>query len=220
MNYEKLRHRIMETYKVAKSRNWFLKSELTIGQKATAEEITQLENSIGKSLPSQLKELLTQFSKSINLYYQIEEDIPEEFGQIFSGELWFNLALIEKFSKDFPDWIKASLDETLNDPEAIKITKKIKDNKTVFLEVSTGDYIAIDDITNEVIYFDHEGDSMHGKQLGKDLNSFLEQWSIMGFFGIEGWQFEEMYDFEKNQLKELNDNKVINWINWLNIEAS
>ena len=61
---------------------------------------------------------------------------------------------------------------------------------------------------------------MHGKSLAKDLNTFLEQWSNMGFIGPEGWQFEEMYDFKQNKLKSLNDNKLVNWINWLNKKAS
>ena len=220
MDYEKLRHRINETYMIAKSRNWFVKSELEIGPRAAMDEIDQVEKSIGKKLPTQLLDLLTKLSKSVNLYYQIEEEIPIEFGQIFSGELWFNLRLIEKFNKDFPDWIEASLDESSNNQESIEITKRIKDNKTIFLQVATGDLIAIDDATNEVVYFDHEGDRMHGRSLGKDLNTFLDQWSIMGFFGTEGWQFEEMYDFENGQLKNLNDYKVINWIKWLNNKAS
>jgi hypothetical protein len=216
MNYDNLRKNIIATYRISKSRNWFIKSDLEMDVAATIDEVIKLENSIGKKLPSQLKDLLTNLSKSVNLYYQIEsEEIPSEFGQIFSGEFWYNLKLIENLNKDFKDWISASLDESVNDIESIEITKRIKDNKTVFLAVSTGDLIAIDDETNEVIYFDHEGDSMHGKTLAKDLNTFLVQWSQMGFFGTEGWQFEEIYDFENERLKSINDTKVINWIKWL-----
>jgi len=220
MNYEKLRHRINKTYNIAKSRNWFIRSELEISLQATSEEINRLEKVINKQLPTQLVELLTNFSKSTNLFYQIEEEIPTRFGQIFAGEFFFNLKLIERLNKDFPYWIEASLDEIANDKEPIAITKAIKDNKTVIFEVANGDLIAIDDLTNEIVYFDHEGDTMHGKILGKDLNTFLDQWSQMGFFGIEGWQFEEMYDFENNQLKKLSDKKVIDWINWLNLKAT
>lgn len=220
MNFEQLRQNIIKTNEIAKSRNWFVKTELEIGSTATPSEIAILENSLGKRLPNQLSELLTKMSKSVNLYYQIEEDIPAEFGQIFSGEFWYNIKSIEKLNKDYPEWIEASLDETFNDIESINITKRIKDRKTVLFEVSTGDFIAVDDETNEVIYFDHEGDSMHGKSLSQDLNTFLDQWSNMGFFGTEGWQFEEMYDFEQNKLKSINDDKVANWINWLNREAS
>ncbi len=220
MNYDKLRENIITTYQIAKSRNWFIDSVLKIDIPATIEEINKLENSIGKKLPNQMRDLLTNMSKSVNLYYQIEEEIPKEFGQIFSGDFFYNLKLIKNLNKQFNEWILASLDESLNDIESIEITKRIKDNKTVFLRVSTGDLIAVDDETNEVIYFDHEGDTMHGKILAKDLNTFLEQWSQMGFFGTEGWQFKSMYDFENDKLKSSNDEKVIRWINWLNMTTS
>jgi hypothetical protein len=220
MNYEKLRDRIKKTYNIAKSRNWFIRSELEILGQATSEEINRLEKEINKQLPTQFVQLLVNFSKSTNLFYQIEEEIPSQFGQIFAGEFYFNLELIERLNKNFPDWIEASLDERANDEESIEITKAIKDHKTVLFEVATGDLIAIDDLTNEIVYFDHEGDTMHGKTLGKDLNTFLDQWSQMGFIGTEGWQFEELYDFENNQLKKINDKKVIDWINWLNLKAS
>ena len=215
MDYDKLKEKINEIYQISKSRNWYVHNSLQIERSATVKELNELENAIGKKLPSQLKNLLTNLSKSINLFYQIEEEIPKEFGQIYSGEFDYNLQLIKNLNQDFSEWIDASLDEFSNDIESIEITKKIKENKTAFLSVSTGDIIAIDDITNEVIYFDHEGDSMHGKKLGKDLNAFLEQWSEMGFFGIEGWQFEEMYDFTNNKFRTKSDIKVNNWINWL-----
>jgi len=216
MNYDSLRESIIMTHQIAKSRNWYIKFDSIIGDKANEEEIENLELSIGKKLPSQLRDLLMKMSKSVNLYYQIEEDIPSEFGQIFSGGIWFDLDLIENSTKELPEWFEASLDEEINDIESIKITRKLSKRKSVLFDVGNGDLIVIDDETNEVIYLGHEGDTMHGKSLGKDLNSFLDQWSKMGFFGIEGWQLEEMYDFEKNKLKDINDKKVSSWINWLN----
>ena len=220
MNYDTLRENIIKIDQIAKSRNWSTQSDVFIDAIATDKEITDLENSIRKKIPIQLKDLLTQLSKSVQLFYEIEEEVSSEFSKISSGEFYFDLELLEQLNKEYPDWIAASLDEDANDIESIEITKRVKDHKTVILEVSTGDLIVMDDQSNEVLFLDHEGGAMHGKSLAKDLNTFLEQWSLMGFFGTEDWQFEEMYDFEKNSLKSLNDDKVIRWINWLNNKIS
>jgi len=216
MNYHLLKNNLHAIYNIAQSRNWHLEEKLEIEMPIDESIIHTLEEEIGKSIPLQLKELLTEFSAGVYLYYQIEEEKPNAFQKIFSGDFRYDLDALIRLNNYFPYWMEAALDEESHAPEVVAITRSIKDNKTAFMEVNTGDFIAIDDFTNEVIFFDHEGGPMHGKILGKDLNDFLTRWSIMGFFGIEDWQFEVMYNFEANQLRPLDDELVVGWIQWLN----
>ena len=216
MNYTILKQSIESITQITKSRNWDLNEEVVVQPAATQDEIEQLEKGLGKQLPSQLKELLTQFSKGVNLFYTIEEDTPEEFSDISSGEFYYDLESILEINEDYDGWVEASVDEEANDLEAVEITKKIKDNKTVLFSVANGDLIVMDDLTQEVLYFDHEGDTMHGKTLEKSLKEFLIKLSKIGFIGKEGWQFEVLYNFESNRLMDVEEAKVQRWIEWLN----
>lgn len=75
------------------------------------------------------------------------------------------------------------------------------------MDVPNGDIIAVGNNPSEVIYFSHEGDTMHGKILGNNLWNFLEFYSRVGFAGSEDWQLEPFFDFEKN-IMMTNSDKV------------
>src|SRR5690606_5616497 len=99
---------------------------------------------------------------------------------------------------NFQEWIKASIDPEYNDREAIEITEKLWQDKLPLMDVPNGDIIAIGNNPSEIIYFSHEGDTMHGKILGNNLWNFLDFYSRIGFAGSEDWQLEPFYDFDKN----------------------
>lgn len=66
------------------------------------------------------------------------------------------------------------------------------------MDVPNGDIIVIGNNPSEIIYFSHEGDTMHGKILGDNLWDFLDFYSRIGFAGSEDWQLEPFFDFDKN----------------------
>ena len=212
--FEKIKTRVLTIESIVKKRNWVLRQKPIIEPPALPTEVNILEEKLKKRLPTEFKELLLHFSRQLEFNYQFEEEIPLEFAELFSGEIYWNTkTLIEQFD-DFNGWIEASLDPITNDEESIEITKKFASGNTPLMSVPNGDLIVIDDQSNEVYYLDHEGDTMHGKRLGKSLFEFLDKWSQFGFIGTEGWQLEEFYDFENNSLIDIDSPKAQRWINW------
>ena len=110
--------------------------------------------------------------------------------------------------------MKASLDPKFNDTESIQITEKLWQNKLPLIDVPNGDIIVVGDSPSEVIYFSHEGDTMHGKILGQNLWQFLDFYSRIGFAGSEDWQLEPFFDYDKN-IMVTEGEKVDRFINLL-----
>lgn len=215
--YQQIKHKIKWITEIAKRRKWDVIQELVIERPATKSEIEEVEKEIGFRLPSDYKRLLFEFSRRVAFSYQFEEQVSEEFIEIFSVELSWDIDQIKEQYDDYLGWVEAWLDPENavdSDEEFLKNQEVIVKNKMPFMEVANGDLIVIGE--PEVIYFDHEGDTMHGKRLGKNLFDFLDRWSQIGFIGSEGWQIEQLYDFEKNEIMPLNNPKVQRWLDWLN----
>jgi hypothetical protein len=113
--------------------------------------------------------------------------------------------------------LETSLDPRGNDLKSIEITNSTGVNKTPLMRVPNGDFIVIDNDTNEVFYLDHEGDVMHGKRLGKTLFEFMDKWTQVGLIGSEGWQFEALYNFDENDIMEMDNVKVQKWKEWVGL---
>ncbi|OJW74714.1 SMI1/KNR4 family protein [Spirosoma sp. 48-14] len=195
--YKQVINKIDWLMEIAKRKNWTITLKPFIDRPATLTEIDSIEKQIGKTIPDDLRKLFL-FSRHLEFSYQFDETLSEEFRQNFSGDIYWNLnSLAEQYS-NFQEWIKASIDPEYNDREAIEITEKQWRDKLPFMDVPNGDVIAIGNNPSEIIYFSHEGDSMHGKILGDNLWSFLDFYSRIGFAGSEDWQLEPFFDFEKN----------------------
>lgn len=213
--YQNIKIRLSEIEILAKKKNWDIIETLKIEEPASKNEILEIEKKIRKKLPCEYKEILMNFSKKVSLSYHLDIEAPEEFKEVFSGEIFWDINKIIDLTKLYTEWIEASIDPEYNDKQAIIITKKYGLNSTPFMSVPNGDLIIINDITNEVFYLDHEGGEMHGKRLGKSFFNFLDIWTQIGIIGSEGWQFEAIYDFENNKLLPIDNEKVQRWIDWL-----
>lgn len=184
---------------IAKRKNWTITLKPFIDRPATVAEIDSVEKQIGKTIPDALRKLFL-FSRHLEFRYQFNETLSEEFRQNFSGDIYWNLNSLAEQYNNFKEWIKASIDSEYNDSEAIEITEKIWQDKLPLMDVPNGDIIAIGNNPSEIIYFSHEGDTMHGKILGDNLWNFLDFYSRIGFAGSEHWQLEPFYDFDKNSM--------------------
>ncbi len=66
--------------------------ELKIGKTATEVEVLTVENKLGFPLPKDFRQVLTDFSSSIDFSWFLPEiELPTEFREIFSGECSWNL---------------------------------------------------------------------------------------------------------------------------------
>ncbi|MGL4596270.1 MAG: SMI1/KNR4 family protein [Bacteroidia bacterium] len=184
---------------IAKRKNWKITLKPFIDKPATLAEIEAVEKQIGKSIPNDLKELFL-LSAHVEFSYQFDETLSEEFRQNFSGDIYWNLHNLVEQYHFFQEFMKASLDIELNDREAVAITEKVWQDKWPLIDVPNGDVIAVGCNPSEVVYFSHEGDTMHGKILGTNLWNFLDFYSRIGFAGSEDWQLEPFFDFEKDSM--------------------
>lgn len=211
--YEQVLDKINWISKIAIRKNWEITRPLHIDRPATMEEIQVVEKHIGQTIPSDLKELFT-FAKHLSFGYQFDETLSQEFRQNFSGEIYWNLNTLSERYDNFKEWVKASLDLKFNDTDSIEITEKLWQNKLPLIDVPNGDIIVVGNSPSEVLYFSHEGDTMHGKMLGENLWQFLDFYSRIGFAGSEDWQLEPFFDHDKN-IMVTEGEKVDRFINLL-----
>jgi cell wall assembly regulator SMI1 len=195
--YEQILGRIDWISKIAIRKNWIITRPLFIDRPATMDEIQVVESHIGQTIPSDLKELFS-FARHLCFSYKFDETLSQEFRQNFSGEIYWNLNTLSEQYNYFKEWVKASLDPDFNDTDSIEITEKLWQNKLPLIDVPNGDVIVVGNSPSEVIYFSHEGDTMHGKMLGENLWQFLDFYSRIGFAGSEDWQLEPFFDYNKN----------------------
>ncbi|MCE7995239.1 MAG: SMI1/KNR4 family protein [Roseivirga sp.] len=212
--FDQLVRKVNDLKKIIKKRHWNLKKDLILEGPATDKEINQMEKLLGIDIPQDYKTLF-RFSKRAEFSYQFEEDLPEEFSDIFSGEIYWNLSTLPEQMENFKGWIEASTDPDYNDPEAIEITSRLSPNKIPLLEVYNGDVIVIGNEPSEVIYLSHDGDDCHGMKLGDNLWQFLEFHSRIGFAGSEGWQLTPFYNFESGRI-ETHGEVAGRFTDWLN----
>ncbi len=211
--YEQVLDKINWISKIAIRKNWEISRPLQVDSPATMEDILFVENQIGQAIPSDLKKLFT-FAKHLSFSYQFDETLSQEFRQNFSGEIYWNLDTLAEQYANFKEWVKASLDPTFNDSDSIEITEKLWQNKIPLIDVPNGDIIVVGDSPSEVLYFSHEGDTMHGKMLGDNLWQFLDFYSRIGFAGSEDWQLEPFFDYDNN-IMVTEGEKVDRFINLL-----
>ncbi len=202
--YKQVLNKIDWLLEIAKRKNWAIRLKPFIDRPATIAEINTVEKQIGKTIPNDLRKLFL-FSMHVEFRYQFDETLSEEFRQNFSGDIYWNLNSLTEQHNNFQEWIKASIDPKYNDSEAIAITEKLWRDKLPLINVPNGDIIAIGNNPSEVIYFSHEGDTMHGKTLGDNLWSFLDFYSRIGFAGSEDWQLQPFFDCDKNFMVTLGD---------------
>ncbi len=198
--YAQVVDRIEELVGICKRKKWSITQKPIIKRPASIRLIEKIENQIGQSIPEDLKKLF-QFSRNVEFSYQFDETLSEEFGNNFSGELYWNLEKLPNQVTEYKQWVKASLDPNYNDPIPIEVTRNICSDKIPLLNVPNGDVIVVGKTPSEIVYLSHEGDVMHGKRLGDDLWSFLDFHSRIGFAGSEDWQLEPFFDFEKDEMK-------------------
>jgi hypothetical protein len=94
-------------------------------------------------------------------------------------ELW-NARDLPRFKEDIDDVLRLHCPDPASDGEWCRVWR----NKTPFMEVGNGDYIAFDvsqgDEHCPVIYLDHEGDEFGGSRLGLNFIDFITRWSNLG----------------------------------------
>lgn len=162
--------------------------KLIIGKPATTEEIEVAEQTLGRTLPTQLREFLLHFSKNCSFSAHLPNDfkLPADLDEIFCAEFVISLDEIISAEKSRKDWASDCFSDTEDEYD------KVWHNKCGFMTVANGDVIAFDTETDSdnppVVYLSHDDGEGHGYVLGKDFDTYFRNLLLVGACGNEDWQ--------------------------------
>jgi len=200
LTYERLIARIPEVFELAKAEGWDVLAEPVIEAPASAEEVVSVEKELNVELPEDYKFLFTQCSRHVEFSYQFDRELPDEFSELFRGEIRWSLDTFIDQYVDYNGWVEAWLGSGFDESEELERERSIVENKVPFMRVPNGDLIVIGYSPSEVVYLSHEYDNFHGKRLGNSLFEFLDYHTRVAFTGDEDWQFEPFLRFDGNRV--------------------
>ena len=82
--------------------------ELIVREPATEAEVLAVEQKLSVSLPASFRKVLTQFSSSVDFYWQLPEEfkLPHELREVFSGECRWSLSRLVDIEEGCQMWLK------------------------------------------------------------------------------------------------------------------
>jgi hypothetical protein len=178
-------------------------NELTIGKRASLEEVLKVENNLGYKLPECFRQVLLEFSSKVDFYWSLEDtiELPNELEDIFDGNCNWNINNICEIIEEKNDWVKNCFSNEHNEYD------RVWHNKLAFLEVGNGDYIAFDlknyPSKTPVVYLSHDDGEGHGYILGDNFIDFMDRWTKLGCPGTE---CDQMVPFVKSKLSGIDPN--------------
>jgi hypothetical protein len=172
--------------------------ELEKSEPSSELEIKNKESNLGVNIPSEFKKILMD-SKQLYFRWSLPDEaiLPQEFREIFSGEIGWSI-----------DWLEYwGVDST--EDYAINLKGKL-----TFFQVGNGDYLAFDlsmnnDRNPPVVYWDHETDNVI--PIAPSYMEYLIKMTELSCIGAEIWQYES---FISPQGIETKSDKAERWKKW------
>lgn len=135
--------------------------ELVFEPPATIEQVIEVEDKLGYSIPQDFRNVLLRTSAHCEFRWFLPNDfrLPDEFRQLFSGELHWGITFILDFNYGKDEWVKNVF------PSPVDAYDQVWHHKFVFQEVGNGDYLSIDlnpDSYGKIIYLSHDDGEGHG----------------------------------------------------------
>ena len=177
---------------------------IQIGEKATFQEIEEKEKELGCKLPASYRDVVQNFAKSLYFHYSFSDNtvLPDEFGEIFSGEIWWDFSNLEDLNE-----LADNLAENENDYSCT-----LRD-KLQFSRASNGDIYAFDMAVKgeekPVVYWEHETDTV--TYIADSFIVYLEKITQLNCIGSEIWQIQ--YFLNERGL-DVSSPKTKRWREW------
>ena len=187
-----------------------------IAPPATELEILAVEARLGMRIPTAFRTVLGQFSAEVSVRWQLptDERPPEPLLGIFSGGCDWSLSDLPLFESQRRSWV----DEVFSDPS--NAYDRVWHGKLAFDAVPNGDLIALDlgeVASGAVTYLSHDDGGGHGYRLGLDFVQFIDNWTLLGCPGPEGWQMLPFIESPTSGLDAYGANARL-WRNWFGID--
>lgn len=157
---------------------------LTIEDPATEAELAEIEKSLGRPLPVQLRQFASTVSRRIAFRWNLPEGfkLPQPLREIFAGGLDYDVSKIPAHEKGRANWQAECF------PNADDRYDVVWHNKLGFHHVPNGDYLAFD-ADGRVIYLSHDDGQGHGYVMASSFPDLLTRWIPLGSPGPEDWQW-------------------------------
>lgn len=188
-----------------------IKNEILVP--ATEQEVRDIENQLGRLIPTDFRDVLLNVSKAVSYYWQCKDttEFKGNLNKIFSGSLHWDLDELIALQAEYQHQLKHIFNNFDDEYD------RIWHNKFVFDRVLTGDRIAIDLASGKIVYLSHDGDwDEHGLVLANSFSELLDNWTQVGCVGNEAWQWE-IFCYDKQSGIEPNHELARLWRKTLKI---
>lgn len=157
---------------------------LTIDKPATEAELAEVEETLGRPLPAELRQFALAVSRKITFNWYLPEDyhLPEPLCELFSGGLDYDVSELPEHEDGRAGWQASCF------PDASDLYDIVWHNKLAFHSVPNGDYLAFD-AEGRVIYLSHDDGQGHGYVMASSFPDLLTRWIPLGCPGPEDWQW-------------------------------
>ncbi len=153
--------------------------ELELEPPASPEELHDMEKELGVRIPASLRELLGKHTGKLYFRWVLPDEaiLPEEFKEIFSGELGWSLEELEYWQED----------------SAVASGCEGLAGMLVFAQAGNGDMLALDmnqEAAGEppVVYWEHETDEV--RLIAPSFQEYVKRMTELSCIGSELWQYE------------------------------
>ncbi|MDD9944203.1 MAG: SMI1/KNR4 family protein [Myxococcales bacterium] len=184
---------------------------------AELREVERVEADLGRPLPQSLRAVVLGFSRKVSFRWQLPDDTerPEEFAEIFAGEVGWNLGELVELERSRKGWIEACFPDAQNEYDAIW------HGKLAFFSIANGDMLAIDEVIDgsPVIYLSHDDGDGHGQALGANFADFVTRYSRLGCPGAEDWQWLPFHTCQHGSLLDPDSASAQRWQSWFGLPS-
>ena len=165
----------------------------TIEPPATERAVAAVEKRLGVAFPDGFRRTLLTVSRHVHLAWHLPESfaLPQDFKEIFSGEIYWSLAHMEEEDNSRKEWVSKCF------PDPDDTYDRVWHNKLGFCTVPNGDCLSIDlgdDTFGEIVYLSHDDGEGHGLCMAPSFDTLIRDWSRVGFAGTEDWQWLPFHD--------------------------
>ncbi len=184
-----------------------------IGPPADERTIVAIEERLQTPLPGSLRRVVASFSASVDISWQLDEPAPEEFEEIFSGEIGWDLAALPALLDEHAGWVRECFGDPSNAYDAVW------HRKFPILAVPNGDMLAIEtgrEHAGAVVYLSHDDGEGHGYLLAKDFEDYVDRVGRIGGVGPEDGQWL-CFTSSRTSGLEPDSPPAVRWRAWLGL---
>ena len=187
MHYDVLLERI-KTIQLTIEKSGGKVTEFIHNPPATIDQVSHIEKLLEHELPASFRKVLLEFSSKFSFKWFFDEDVelPNEFREIFSGRIHWDLNALIYLKEEVEGWIDNVFSDIENEYDLVW------HNKLAFCDVGNGDFLAFDlnhSDDSSIIYLSHDDGEGHGYTLANSFVELLENWSRIAFVGEEDFQW-------------------------------